>query len=150
MKKLFVSVIVVMLVIVSFSFCFASSEADEAKAMVEKAEAYYQANGKEKALKELNTPNNQFVKGELYAFAYDMSGTVVAHPKNQKLVGMNLLNTSDVDGKLFRKEIVELAKKSGSGWVDYKYKNPQSNKIEQKTTYLKKAGDIVICCGAYK
>ena len=30
---------------------------------------------------------------------------------------------------MFRKEIIEVAKKSGSGWVDYKYKNPQSNKI---------------------
>jgi len=150
MKKLFVSVIVTVFMIVSFGLGFAVSEADEAKAMVEKAAAYYQANGKEKALKELNTPTNQFVKGELYAFAYDMSGTMVAHPKNQKLVGMNLLNTPDVDGKLFRKEIIELAKKSGSGWVDYKYKNPQSNKIEQKTTYLKKTGDVVICCGAYK
>ncbi len=150
MKKLFVPVIVVALLIVSFGLALAVSEVDEAKAMVEKAEAYYQANGKVKALKELNTPGNQFVKGELYVFAYDMSGTVVAHPKNQKLVGMSLLNTPDVDGKFFRKEIIELAKKSGSGWVDYKYKNPQSNKIEQKTTYLKKAGDVVICCGAYK
>ena len=150
MKKIFVSMMVVVFMVVSFGLAFAGSEADEAKAMVEKAAAYYQANGKEKALKEFNTPNNQFVKGELYVFAYDMSGTIIAHPINQKLVGMNVLNTPDVDGKLFRKEIIELAKKSGTGWVDYKYKNPKSGKIEQKTTYLKKAGDIVICCGAYK
>ncbi len=150
MKKIFASVIVVAFVIVSFGLTFASSEADEAKAMVEKAVAYHQANGKEKALKEFNTPGNQFVKGELYVFAYDLSGTIIAHPINQKLVGMNVLNTPDVDGKVYRKEIIELAKKDGNGWVDYKYKNPKSNKIEQKTTYLKKAGDIVICCGAYK
>ncbi len=40
-----------------------------------------------------------------------MSGTVIDHPKNQKLVGMSLLNTPDVDGKFFRKEINELAPK---------------------------------------
>ena len=79
-----------------------------------------------------------------------MSGTIVAHPVNQKLVGINFFKTPDVDGKLFRKEIIELAQKSGTGWVDYKYKNPKNGKIEEKTTYLKKAGDIVICCGAYK
>jgi len=62
---------------------------------------------------------------------------------------MNLLNTPDVDGKLFRREIIELAKKSGPAGSTIVQK-PQSNKIEQKTTYLKKAGDIVICCGAYK
>ncbi|MDP1991457.1 MAG: cache domain-containing protein [Syntrophales bacterium] len=150
MKKIFVSTMVVVFMVVSFGLVFAGSEADEAKAMVEKAVANYDANGKEKALKEFNTPNNQFVKGELYVFAYDISGTIIAHPINQKLVGMNVLNTPDVDGKYYRKEIIELAKKSGNGWVDYKYKNPKSGKIEQKTTYLKKAGDIVICCGAYK
>jgi cytochrome c len=150
MKKIFVSMMVVVFMVATIGLAFASSEADEAKGLVEKAAVYYQANGKEKALKEFNTPGNQFVKGELYVFVYDMTGTMVAHPINKKLVGMNLLNTPDVDGKLFRKEIIELAKKSGSGWVDYKYKNPQSNKIEQKTTYLKKAEDTVICCGAYK
>lgn len=150
MKKYFVSMMVVAFITVSFSPVFAGSEADEAKAMVEKAVANYQTNGKEKALKEFNTPNNQFVKGELYVFAYDLSGTIIAHPINQKLVGMNVLNTPDVDGKYYRKEIIELAKNKGNGWVDYKYKNPKSGKIEQKTTYLTKAGDVVICCGAYK
>jgi cytochrome c len=148
MKRLFVSMMVAMFMIVSFAF--ASSETDQAKGMVEKAFAYYQANGKEKAVKEFSTPGNQFVQGELYVFAYDMTGTMLAHPINQKLVGMNLLETPDVDGKFYRKEIIEQAKKSGTGWVDYKYKNPKSGKIEQKTTYLKKAGEIVICCGAYK
>lgn len=150
MKKLFVSMMVVAFIAVSFGIGFTSSEADEAKAMVEKAVAYTLANGKEKALKEFNTPSNQFVKGELYVFAYDLTGTIIAHPINSKLVGMNVLGTPDVDGKFYRKEIIELAKKSGDGWVDYKYKNPKSGKIEQKTTYLKKTGDIVICCGAYK
>jgi len=35
-------------------------------------------------------------------------------------------------------------------WVDYKFKDPQTNKVEAKTTYLKKAGDIVVGCGTYK
>lgn len=150
MKRLFVYMLVTAFMVGSFGFAFAASNADEAKAMVEKAAAYFQANGKEKALKEFNNPKGPFVKGELYIFTYDMNGTMIAHPINPKLLGINLLETPDVDGKLYRKEIIELAKKSGTGWVDYKYKNPQSGKIEQKTTYLKKAGDTVICCGAYK
>ena len=150
MKKLFVSVIVVMFVIVSFGLAFANASADEAKDMVEKAAAYYQANGKEKALKEFNNPTGQFVKGELYVFAYDSKCTVIAMPVNPKLVGINTLATPDIDGKFYRKEILEVANKSGSGWVDYKYKNPKTNKAEQKSTYVKKAGDIILCCGIYK
>ena len=32
---------------------------------------------------------------------------------------------------------------SGFGWVDYKYLNPESKKVEAKTTFLQMAGDIV-------
>jgi hypothetical protein len=150
MKKRFMFMAVILVMVASIDLAAASSETDQAKAMVEKAVAYYQANGKEKALKEFNTPNNPFVKGELYIFVYDLTGTIIAHPINQKLVNVNVLNTPDVDGKFYRKDIIELAKSKGTGWVDYKYKNPQSGKIEQKTTFLTKAGDVVICCGAYK
>lgn len=150
MKRLFVAALVAMFVVSASGFAFAVSNADEAKAMVEKAAAFVQANGKEKALKEFNNAKGQFVKGELYVFAYDSTATVIAHPINPKLIGVNTLETPDVDGKFWRKEAMELVKKSGSGWVDYKFKNPQSGKIEQKSTYLKKAGDIIVACGAYK
>ncbi len=150
MKKCFVAMMVMVFMVASFGLAFAVSNVDEAKELVEKAAAYYQANGKEKALKEFNNPKGQFVKGELYVFAYDTNATVIAHPINAKLVGINTLETPDVDGKFWRKEAMTLVKKSGAGWVDYKFKNPQSGKVELKTTYFKKAGDIIVGCGAYK
>ena len=123
---------------------------DEAKTMVEKAEAYYQANGKEKTIQEINNPKGEFVKGDLYVFAYDAAGTVIAHPVNAKLVGTNTLEVPDVDGKLWRKEAMEKVKKDGTAIVDYKFKNPVSGKVEQKTTFFKKVGDIILGCGTYK
>jgi cytochrome c len=135
--------------LVTVSVCDAS-EMDTAKGMVEKAVTYVKANGKEKSLAELSNPKGQFIKGDIYVFAYDPTMTVVAHPINAKLIGKALLDVPDADGKLFRKEILETAKTKGSGWVDYKYKNPQSNKVETKTTYVKKEGDLIICAGAYK
>ncbi|MRR15221.1 MAG: cache type 2 domain-containing protein [Deltaproteobacteria bacterium] len=150
MKRFIVLMMVAAITVCSFGFAAAGSSSEEARAMVDKAAAYVQADGKDKALKEFNNPNGKFVKGDLYIFAYDMNGTLIAHPINAKLVGMNLLNAPDIDGKFYRREIIELAKKSGSGTVDYKYKNPANGKIEHKTTHLKRAGDMVICCGAYK
>ncbi len=73
-----------------------------------------------------------------------------AHPQNPKLVGKNMLEVPDVDGKLFRKDIVEIARKKATGWVDYKYKNPATGKIELKTTYVMGVDDVAICCGIYK
>jgi cytochrome c len=122
----------------------------EAKALVEKAAAFVSEHGREKGLAEMNKPDGQFVKGDLYVFAFDLNGAMAAQPKNPKAVGENLIDKPDSKGKLFRKEIIEKAKTEGSGWVDYFYLNPQTGKEEDKTTYLKKVGDLVICCGVYR
>jgi signal transduction histidine kinase len=127
-----------------------ASPREDAIALVNDAAKFVQAQGAEKALPELNKPEGKWVQGDLYVFAYTMTGVMVAHPKNAKLVGKNMLDIPDVDGKFFRREILEIAKSKGSGWVDYKYKNPETGKVEPKTTYLKKVGDIVLCCGIYK
>ena len=128
----------------------ASTPAEEAKAMVEEAVTFLNAHGREKALAEINNPKGKFVKGELYVFAYNLNAVVIAHPVNPKLIGNDLTDVPDANGKMFRKEIIELARTKGLGWVDYKYKNPVTNKIENKTTYFKKAGDMILGCGTYK
>lgn len=137
-----------------FSFAIPGAAFADARqeviSLVKKAVAFHKANGKDKLLGELNQPAGQFRKGEVYVFAYDFNGVVMAHPTNPKLVGKNLLNVGDSHGKLFRKEIVEGAKDKGNGWVDYKYTNPETKKVEDKTTYFEKSDDLVLACGIYK
>ncbi|MBS1145407.1 MAG: Cache, type 2 domain protein [Proteobacteria bacterium] len=99
---------------------------------------------------EIGNAKGRFVKGELYVFAYDLTGTMVAHPINPKLVGKNLLDVPDAGGKMFRQEIVDGVKRTGVVTVDYKYKNPKSGAIEDKVTYCKKAADLAVCAGYYK
>lgn len=147
MKKIFALTLISLLLEAP---CFAAGYVEQAVALVDEAIAFLQANGKEKAMPEMNNPKGRFVKGELYVFAYDMNATVVIQPVNPKLIGKNLMEVPDADGKFFRKEIVELAKTKGVGWVDHKYRNPASNKMEHKTTYLRRFDDLVICCGIYK
>ena len=134
----------------SFAVLSCAADRDDAKALVKRAAAYVKYQGKEKALAEISTPKGMFDKGELYVFAYDLQGVMLAHPKNPALIGQNLIAVPDTEGKLFRKEIVERAKSEGSGWVDYVYLNPETNKQEHKTTYFQKVGDIILCCGVYK
>ena len=141
---------IVILIIVSFiaTALFAQVNANKAVTLVKSAIQYYKANGKDKCLDAVT--KGRFKQGELYVFCYDLEGVMLAHPENKALIGKKLINVPDVDGKLFRKEIIEKAKSTGTGWVDYKYKNPVDKKIENKTTYFEKAGDIVFCCGIYK
>jgi len=122
----------------------------EAEAMVKKAVAYYKANGKDKAFAEFSNPKGQFVDRDLYVFVYDLTGKCVAHGANQKMIGIDLIEMKDPDGKQYVKERIDIVKTKGKGWQDYKYPNPVSKKIEQKSAYLEKLDDFVIGCGAYK
>jgi cytochrome c len=148
MRKLLVALIVFTLALSAYSTCFADSP-EQAIGLVKKAVAYYKANGLEKALDEFSNPKGQFKEGEVYIFAYDLTGTMLAHP-NPALIGHNLTDVPDGDGKLFRKEFVTVALTKGSGWVDYKYQNPKTKAMERKTTYVEKVEDIIICCGIFK
>lgn len=136
--------------LVSFASQSYASGKDEAKDLVKRAAAYVKYQGREKGVAEINKPRGMFDKGELYVFAYDLHGTMIAHPKNPELIDRNLIDIPDSDGKLFRKEIVHKAKVRGSGWVDYVYLNPETKEMEHKTTYLLKVGDLILCCGAYR
>lgn len=117
---------------------------------VDRAADFYRTNGREKTLAELSTRNGRFQKGDVYVFAYDLTGAVIAHPINAKLIGKNLLDVPDVDGKFFRKEILQTATTKGSGWVDYRYRNSENGKTEPKTTYVRKVDDIILACGIYR
>ena len=112
----------------------ANATRDDAVKMVEKATAYALANGKDKFIAEVNVKDGRFHQGELYVFVTDLSYTMLAHPVNPKLIGQYIVDVPDVDGKLYRKEMVQVARTKGHGWVDYKYKNPVSGKVEPKTS----------------
>jgi hypothetical protein len=151
MKRNFTLIIATCLIgLFAFAGLAFASGKDDAKALVKKAAAYVKYQGKGKAIVEISKPKGMFDKGEEYVFAYDLQGVMVAHPKNPALIGKNLIGIPDSEGKMFRKEIVELAKKKGSGWVEYMYLNPETNEQEQKTTYIQKVGDLIVCCGTYE
>jgi len=122
----------------------------EAEALVKRAIAYVKASGKEKAFAEFSNPKGKFVEGDLYIFVYDMTGKCLAHGGNARMVGKDLMDLKDADGKPFVKERVDLASSAGKGWQNYKWNNPAVNKIENKTAYIEKYGDVIVGAGAYK
>jgi signal transduction histidine kinase len=151
MRKLFVMMIALTLV-VGFSGIAQAADGTpaEAKALVKKAIDYMKANGKEKAFAEFSNPKGKFIDRDLYIFVYDMDGKCVAHGFNQKMIGKDLKEMKDPDGKLYVKERIEIAKTKGSGWQDYKFTNPTSKKLENKTAWVEKYENVIVGCGAYK
>ena len=126
------------------------TEAD-AVAMVKKAVALVKANGKEKAYVEFNNPKGKFVRNDLYVMCYDMNGNNKCHGSNPKLIGKNLLEIKDADGKFIVKGFIAIANQgAGKGWFDYKWPNATTNAVENKSTYVEKVDDILIGVGVYK
>lgn len=123
--------------------------AAEAKAMVQKTIAAMKKNGVENTLAEINKRDGQYKDKDLYVVVYSMAGQNLAHI-NPKMVGKDMLELTDVDGKHFIKERIELAKKNGSAWQDYKFLNPVSKQIEPKSMYIEKYESVIVGCGIYK
>jgi methyl-accepting chemotaxis protein len=124
---------------------------EEVVLFVEKAAEYLKnSSDRKKVYEEMSDPHGRFVKGDLYIFVNTLEGITVAHGQNPKLVGKEMHELKDADGKFFIKEITEVAKTKGKGWVDYKWINPVTGKILEKTTYCQRAGDVYIGCGIYK
>ena len=149
MKKNIVCLVVLVVLSTLSSLAFAGATKEEASALVKKASAYFKANGKEKLFSEINNPSGQFVKEELYLFATGFDGVMLAHGNNPKLIGKNVGEMKDSAGKNFFPDFVKMANQGG-GWVDYKWNNPKTKKIDIKTTYIYKFGDFFVGCGIYK
>lgn len=122
----------------------------EAEAMVKKGVAYLKANPREKALAEFSNNKGQFVDRDLYLTVFNMEGVNVAHGANPKMVGKNLIDIRDSDGKEYLRERLQLAQNKGTFWQDYKFVDPITHKIQPKQMYCEKAADLVVCGGVYK
>lgn len=121
----------------------------EAEAMVKKAIAFYKKHGREKSIEEFRRNPGPFVDRDLYVTLYTMNADSLAHI-NPKMVGRNMMELRDADGKYHIKERMEAAQKGTSGWQDFKFFNPVSKKIEPKRMYWEKYDNLVFACGAYK
>lgn len=120
----------------------------EAQALLAKAVKAIEAQGETKALAAFNDAKGGFRDRELYVFCFGPDNKVTA-TVDPKQIGVDGTTIKDPDGKEIGKEIAALAKK-GSGSLEYRWTNPVSGKIENKVSYIKRAGSQTCGVGAYK
>lgn len=121
----------------------------DAVALAEKGAQFVRLHGRQAMAARINGKDPEFNQGALYLAMRDLNGITVAHPTTA-LIGKNLLDVPDADGKPFRQEMLALAKGKGKGWVDYKFRNPETGKVEAKSTYVLRVGDVALEAGIYK
>jgi cytochrome c len=123
---------------------------EEAKALADAAAAHVQKVGAEKASKDFMQDKAAWTKKDLYVFMYDMKGNCLANGANNSLVGKNLIDMKDQNGKPIIAEFTKTVQTNGTGWVDYEWAHPQTKKVEGKTSYIAKAGEGYVGVGAYR
>ena len=123
-----------------------SAQAAKAKAMLERAVAAVKAN--ELAAMEAFTKGTEgFADGDLYPYcARARSGWVVAHPSR---LGENIKTVSDLNGKLFGKEMLQTAVEGQIKEIHYMWPKPGQKKPERKDTFYTKIGHLVCAVGYY-
>ena len=124
-----------------------SQEAKQIVALVNSAAALVESKGKD-AFPEFKKKGSKWYTGKTYVFVDDINGTVLVNPPSPEIEGKNLIDMKDAKGKTLIREFIKTANTKGSGWVDYWWPKPGSNKPSKKLSYIKKAkmpsGEFVI------
>ena len=126
-----------------------SPGAAEAKALLDKAVAYFDKNGVARAFCEFNDPKGAFHKGPLYVFAINMDGVYFAHSAAPTLIGTSLRDTRDATGQPLGNLVMEAVATQQSAPVEYMWLNYETNKVEKKRTFLKRVENFVLGVGYY-
>jgi cytochrome c len=148
--KIVLAGILIGLLCAGLAYAQEKGTASEAKALLSRAVSYYKANGRDTAFAQFNNTKGRFVYSDLYIYVIDPDGNILSHGADAKLIGVNLLDREDAAGKKFIKAIIDDTKINNRGAMDYKWTNPQTKKIEQKSTFFERVGDVIFICGYYK
>lgn len=94
-------------------------------------------------------PLGKFVIGDLYLYALDFKGTLMAQGDRPQLIGTNVWRVKDAKGKLVNQEIINKLKESNDGvWVSYTSKRALKNAYAEKVQDAK-GNFYAIVCGYY-
>ncbi|MBO3275640.1 cache domain-containing protein [Pseudomonas schmalbachii] len=125
------------------------AEPAQAQALLEKTVAEV-AKDPQATFKRINDLDKAFIEDDLYAFVIDLNTSkYVAHGFNTRMVGTDFNNVKDPAGKPVGRDMLELAKSKGEGTYDYQWRNPVTEKVESKHTFLRKSGDYLVAVGYY-
>lgn len=124
---------------------------EDAKSITIKAVDLIAAQGLDEAAKVFNA-EGQFKHGEIYVNVIDFAGVWKVYPPRPAGAGQSVINVKDPDGRYIVQDVLAVAKDKGEGWVEYRWLNPASNRIEPKISYVKRVPgqELVAYVGIYK
>jgi hypothetical protein len=122
----------------------------DAKAMLEKAVAFYKEHGRKAALNAFNKNAPPFSDRGLYVFCIGPDRTLVADGEFREFIGQSADILKDAGGKKLGQSFWDAAQEGGKGEVHYQFLDPATQLIKPKVAYVEKAGDDVCGVGTYE
>ena len=118
--------------------------------LLERATDYLQKYGTEQSFRVFDDRRGPFVSQEFYVFVVGLDGILYASGGAPAWeIGSNALEMHDASKKYFIREMLDIAKTSDSGTVEYNWLNRADNRIEVKTSHFQKIGKYLVCVGYY-
>ena len=139
MRKIITITLAVLLALCLAVTAFADkAKKEEIFAKVKEAATMITNKGQDAAFKEINNKEGKFVWKDTYVFVIDFEGTVLARTFQQGGIGKNWMNWQDKSNppKQPVKEMVDVAKGKGEGWVEYMYPKPGEETPSKKISYI--------------
>lgn len=119
----------------------------EAKAMLDKAAAYYKEHGRKRAFDAFNKRKAPFSDRSLYVFCIGPDKKLVADGEYREYIGQSADLIKDASGKMLGQAMLDAA--AGPGELHYSWFNPATKLIEPKMAYLTKIESDVCGVGVY-
>jgi uncharacterized protein len=125
---------------------------EEAVAMVRRVQEKFKKDGPEATFRAINANASGFRDRDLFPYVHKIDGTqLVAAGFPASIRGKNLHDLKDQDGKYFVQEFVKVATTPPyHGWVNYRFLNPKTNTIDDKSAWIERMGDYLVGVGIYR
>lgn len=136
-------------IIVAVGFYSPRASAEQARQLLDRAvEALAADSGG--AMTAFQNVGGRFTRDDLYVFVVNMTdGRFLAHGASPALVGRDGRELRDPKGKAIISDMINIAQKSGSGELDYAWRNPTTAKVESKHTFFRAVDGKLVGVGYY-
>ncbi len=142
--KLLLSAAVVYLASAAGGACAADTAERDAIAMAERGAALIKAKGQEELMKRIHAHDPAFYQGALSMDMRDLyTGIVLADAANPALAGKPIGDDPEA-GSTYPRQVIEMARRAGHGWITTPYRDLASGKNGIKTTYVLRVDDVVL------
>ncbi len=122
----------------------------QARRLLDAAAALVRSRGMDAAAAAFNDKQGPYMHDDLYVFAVNLdSGRFEAMGAVPGLTGSDARDLRDAEGHALIRDMIDLARRDGAGSVDYVWRNPVTNAVERKRSFIRREGTSLIGVGYY-